>query len=148
MRLLISSVLLALATPAISQDKDEWWQDAPIIPPPPGYQLVQLSQPWDFVDIGDWEYQGHGDEWLMFTRPARQSNQVWVRYEWLPELSRSERSLVEVDCATWRTRKVQIDAFFQSNLQGAPEALPVPQPWSFAAPDTVADLTAEVVCEG
>ena len=131
----------------------------PVPPPPPGFYLTQyevlahraMGPDFDQVAIGDWVYQATGADGsvVMLTRPARAQRQIWVRYEYAAGADRevmSERALVEVNCTDWKTRKVQVDLFSESNLTGRPTSITTPSEWTIAAPDTVAELQLEAVC--
>lgn len=114
-------------------------------------RLVALAPPFDHVDLGEWTYQATGSDnsFVILTRPARARGQIWVRYEYAADPGRtilSERDLVEINCAEWKTRKLQVDLFAESNLNGVPEGTNVPGSWSVAAPDTVAEITLEAAC--
>ena len=102
---------------------------------------------WEHVLPEGWEFQGVGDDSLMFTRPARQPRHIWVRHEKRVKSNgvRSIRVLTEVDCDGWRTRAVQIAYFPDANLEGASDNSG-PLSWTMPGPETLGESVLVAAC--
>jgi hypothetical protein len=131
-----------------------------IPPPPPGYRLIedgtewpgrliQLAPPFDYIEIEDWTSLGGGTEVMVLTRTARQPRHIWARWEHLVPVNevRSVRTLVEADCAGWRSRTVQQSTFSRPNLEGLIETVDTLRPWSAAAPATLGEAVLAAACD-
>ena len=116
-----------------------------------GEQIVPGPE-WAHVTFDGWTYafeSADGDV-IQFVQPGRSRGHVWARYEYLEMTAarpfRSLRVLYEINCSTWQTRTVQMDAFAQSNFSGDQLFVPFTQQWEYAAPTTFSEAVLDYGC--
>lgn len=128
-------------------------------PPPPGFRTISefsdaerleasLGPGWEGVRPDGWTLISRSSEMLMFSRPARQPQHIWLRVEYSDNASesRSVRSLNEFDCAGGRLRIVSLSTFRLSNLEGPHEGLNEIQSWDYVAPGTHGEALLQTAC--
>lgn len=115
-------------------------------------EQIEPGPEWDHVTFNGWTYQFESadGEVIQFVQPGRSRGHVWARYEYQEMTAarpfRSLRMLYEVNCATWQTRTLRMDAFPQSNLSGDQLIMPFTPQWEYAAPTTFAEAVLEYGC--
>lgn len=109
--------------------------------------LLAQDPVWPGLEVGNWIYlwDSADGNTAMFVRQP-EANRIWVRYEYRQDQPvRSERQLMEADCATGRIRTLQREGFALPNLMGGHASTPG-DAWRYPAPDTFGETVFDLVC--
>ncbi len=145
LRTLCVAVALAM-TPAGASATTGSYQE---LPAAVAASYLPLPAGWDFIEEGDWNLIDYNATDLSLVMAARQPSHIWVRKEYRGSAAspaRSVRRLEQVDCRSWRVRRVSVTYFALNNLEQVITYSDEVRPWEFPAPGTMGEVSLRVLC--